>query len=360
MNVDDRAPAQLAQEVAVPPPAAPAQAPSPSPVAVQPAGTSPAMVVASRWRPVQRAGGSSGRGAIRSASATGPPLADTQGTVTNAVLESEPAGENVHPPRTADTLVPGGAGPPPAGFVTGVPHPPVPRECAKVALPPYIIEPPDILLIETTAAPAQVQPVRGQHLVRPDGSVSLGIYGPAFVGGMTLEQAKLAIAQVLAPRFKTELPKLIDNLNVDVLAYNSKFYYIITDGGGYGQQVYRLPVTGSETVLDAIAQINGLPAVASTHSVWLARRTCSSGTGAPEKLPIDWHAVTKGAVVDTNYQILPGDRIFVQSNRFIRLDSALAKFLAPVERVFGVTLLASQTVNSIQSGSTGSGSSSGR
>ena len=39
---------------------------------------------------------------------------------------------------------------------------------------------------------------------------------------------------------------------VDVIAYNSKNYYVITDGAGYGEQVYPFPVMGSETVLDAI------------------------------------------------------------------------------------------------------------
>ena len=44
---------------------------------------------------------------------------------------------------------------------------------------------------------------------------------------------------------------------------NSKVYYIITDGAGSGEQVFRFPVTGSETVLDAISQIGGLPPVSS-------------------------------------------------------------------------------------------------
>jgi polysaccharide export outer membrane protein len=303
------------------------------------------MVVASQWRPVQRGTEPSSRQAIRATSATGPALAEGPSAVTNAALDPGLAADELHAPRTMDS--------PPALIAAGVPHPPVPRECAKVALPPYVIEPPDILLIETALADVRVQPVRGQHLVRPDGTVSLGVYGDAFVGGMTLQQAKVVIGQVLAGRIKDFDLKA---LNVDILAYNSKFYYVITDGGGYGQQLYRLPITGSDTVIDAIAQIGGLPTVAS-KKIWLARRTCSSGTGAPEKLPVDWCAITSGSP-DTNYQVLPGDRIFVQSSSLIRLDSALAKFFAPIERVFGITLLASETVNSIKSGGTGTGGSS--
>lgn len=53
-------------------------------------------------------------------------------------------------------------------------------------------------------------------------------------------------------------------------------------------------------------------------------------------------------MTQTNYQVLPGDRIYVQSQRLISVDNAIAKMLAPVERVFGVILLGSSTVNSIQ------------
>ena len=62
-------------------------------------------------------------------------------------------------------------------------------------------------------------------------------------------------------------------MQVDVLSYNSKYYYVITDGGGYGQQVYPFLVTGNETVLDALAKVNGLPAVADKRKIWVARAT---------------------------------------------------------------------------------------
>ena len=55
-------------------------------------------------------------------------------------------------------------------------------------------------------------------------------------------------------------PRSLDNpeISLDVFAYNSKVYYIVTQGAGQGDAVYRFPITGNETVLDAISQINGL------------------------------------------------------------------------------------------------------
>jgi polysaccharide export outer membrane protein len=218
---------------------------------------------------------------------------------------------------------------------------PVPREGAKVSLPPYVIEPPDILLIETTQGLPD-QRIRGQHLVRPDGTANLGIYGPVLVGGLTIDQAKEVIGRQLATRIKDFD---LRNLNVDILAYNSKFYYVVTDGGGYGEQVFRLPVTGSETVLDGISQIYGLPAVASKRRIWVARR--SSDGMSDQVLPVDWNGIVQLGSTATNYQILPGDRIYVDANRWVRFDTKVARILSPFERMFGFTLLGSETVNSI-------------
>jgi polysaccharide export outer membrane protein len=62
-------------------------------------------------------------------------------------------------------------------------------------------------------------------------------------------------------------------------------------------------------------------------------------------LPVDWAAITQGGSTATNYQIFPGDRIYLKADKLIALDYALAKILAPVERLLGVTLLGAATVN---------------
>ena len=179
---------------------------------------------------------------------------------------------------------------------------------------------------------ALMQQVRGQHLIRQDGTISLGTYGSAYVAGMTLDQIKSVLEQHLS-KF------LLDpQVSVDVFAYNSKVFYIIFDGGGYGQQVFRLPVTGNETVLDAISRVQGLPPVASKRLIWLARPT-SACSPCNQILPVDWNAITQAGSTATNYQIFPGDRIFVQSNRLIYAGNLLNQVLNPVEQLMGVTFL---------------------
>ena len=157
---------------------------------------------------------------------------------------------------------------------------------------------------------------------------------------MTLDEARAAIEAHLGQFLYRPL------ISVDVVGYNSKVYYVVTDGGGNGEQVYRLPATGNETVLDAVSSIYGLPPVASKKRVWVSR---PAPPGCPRQvLPVDWVAVVCGGEAETNYQILPGDRVYVMAKPIITLDTALARFLSPVERLFGVTLLARTTVGAFQ------------
>ncbi len=152
---------------------------------------------------------------------------------------------------------------------------------------------------------------------------------------------------------KTSIDDIKKGLVIDVSAYNSKVYYVITDGGGYGEQVYPIPVTGNETVLDAIGKINGLPAVSSKKRIWIARAT--PGCSHPDILSVDWCGITKKGYAATNYQVFPNDRIYVGSDKLIQADSWLAKRLNPVDRVLGTVLLSSSTVNSIKNGNNSSG-----
>jgi polysaccharide export outer membrane protein len=317
-------------------------------------------------------------------------------------------------PTPATVGAEGGTQPQPTG--------PPPTELAKKSLPPYVIEPPDILLIDTlrmipkppyavqpldvllirVAQPLPNQPIegtytvgpdgtvnlgysyglvrvggltleeveravrtqvgrvlrdpqvavglaqfrgvqqaRGEHLVRPDGTIALGQYGCVYVAGLTLAQAKVAVERHLSAYV------LDPEVTVDVRAYNSKEYFVITNGAGYGEQVFRFPITGSDTVLRAISFIQGLPVVASRKRIWVAR---PSPAGHPcfQILPVDWKAIVEGGATDTNYQLFPGDRIYVDSDWLIHADNVLAKVLAPVERLLGFTLLTSTTINSFR------------
>jgi polysaccharide export outer membrane protein len=186
---------------------------------------------------------------------------------------------------------------------------------------------------------AGAQAVSGQHLVGSDGRVNLATYGPVYVAGMTLEEARDAIEGRLS--VKLEDPEVF----VDVLAYNSKVYYVVTQGGGFGDNVARLPVTGNETVLDAVALIGGISQFSSTN-LWIAR-PAPNDQSCEQILPVDWQAITRGASTATNYQLMPGDRLFIAENKYSLVTAKVSNLLRPFESIFGFASLGTSTINRI-------------
>jgi polysaccharide biosynthesis/export protein len=200
------------------------------------------------------------------------------------------------------------------------PEPPAPpRELGRIPAPPYVVEAPDVLTIEATVkdpktgttAPLPEQPISGTFVIRMDGTVGLGKWGSVSVAGMKLDEASAAVRKHLAnsPLAAADADNLA--VVVDVVARNSKRYYVITDAPDKTEKVYAFPATWHETVLDAIAGVDGLADAASKKSVRIVRKKVNGGPD--EILPVDWFAITQNNVVTTNYQILPGDRIMVTS-----------------------------------------------
>ncbi len=190
----------------------------------------------------------------------------------------------------------------------------------------------------TLAASAGLQQIAGGHRVGPDGTVNLGVYGSVYVTGMTVEQAKQAIEDHLKEFLESP------EVSVDVFNYASKVYYIVGQGAGLGDRLTRLPITGNETVLDALSQINGLSQVAS-KKIWIARPT---PTGCDQILPVSWEDITKGASTATNYQILPGDRLYIAEDKLIAFNTFVNKVVSPAERLFGITGLGVQTIEEVK------------
>jgi polysaccharide export outer membrane protein len=201
----------------------------------------------------------------------------------------------------------------------------------KIIQPGYQV---NVSLAETRGK----QQITGPHLVRQDGKISLGTYGTVLVAGLTLEAAKASIEHQLAHFL------LKPEVAIDVAGYNSKVFYIITDNAGFGEAVYRLPLTGNETVLDALSQTYGLPPTASKKRIWVARPVPADSC-SEQILPVDWCAIVQRGKTDSNYQLLAGDRIYVQSQPILTFTAGLGKVLAPFERAFGTILLGTSMVH---------------
>ena len=240
----------------------------------------------------------------------------------------------------------------------------IPSEFKKVSMPEYIIEPPDLILVEVLDA-LEGRPISGERLVRPDGKISLGFYGEVYVAGLTTSEVKEKVVLHLRKYLtddllglweedpKTQQPKPVeprdtDRVFVDVTAYNSKNYYVLGDVGAPG----KLPITGNETVLDAIQYAGGLMPTAAPQNIRLVR-PAPPGACCEQLLPVNIAAITSGGDPTTNYQLMPGDRIIVYRDPIVRTTIFLDRLAAPFQTVINSMLQTSFTIRSIQYSSAG-------
>ncbi len=91
--------------------------------------------------------------------------------------------------------------------LVAIPDDPPPHEGAMIDLP-ITIEPPDMITIEVIEG-LPGRPITGDHLVKPDGAVSLGFYGEVHVRGLTVEQAKIKVLMHLRKFVRDEALGLI-------------------------------------------------------------------------------------------------------------------------------------------------------
>jgi polysaccharide biosynthesis/export protein len=221
----------------------------------------------------------------------------------------------------------------------------------RVSLEDYVVDPPDILLVEVLEA-IPGRPISGERLVRPDGKISLGFYGDIYVAGLTVPEVKEKVVRHLQKYLEdralglipidnatgepkvdpaSKKPIMIDpkdsaTVFVDVKAYNSKFFYVQGEVLVSG----RLPIKGKETILDAINMAGGLGPQANHTGVVLYRQD-PSGRGLLEPLRVDIDQIMMGDDLSTNYQLQPGDRLAVPRIPNSRSDGREAEVRQPIQ-----------------------------
>lgn len=216
----------------------------------------------------------------------------------------------------------------------------IPRELEKTSMPPYVVEPPDLIRIEVLEAlPGRA--ITGERLVRPDGKVSLDFYGEIYVAGLTLDEIKekviihlreflpddqlgLIEQDPVTYEYRKIPPRESDRVFVDVSAYNSKVYYVQGDVAAPG----RLVLTGNETVLDAINYTGGLLPTAATQNIRLVR-PAPPGASCADVLPVNYAAIVNAGDTTTNYQLMPGDRLVVYRDPIVRTTVFLNRLAEP-------------------------------
>ena len=180
----------------------------------------------------------------------------------------------------------------------------VPRELEKQPLPAYIVEPGDVLLVQPADLDSPVRLPADQPVLL-DGTINLGKYGQLPVLGKTVAEIEDVVrAAVLA---KTKDAGVI---SVRLISRQSNVYYVVGEVNSPG----RFQLNGNETVLDALMQSGGLNDKVSRDNIILSR---PSKPNCPRiVLPVWWKQIVQHGDTTTNYQIAPGDRIYVPRRGF--------------------------------------------
>jgi polysaccharide export outer membrane protein len=237
---------------------------------------------------------------------------------------------------------------------------PIPRELNKTSMPEYVLSPPDLVIVEVLEA-LPGRPITGERLVRPNGTITLGFYGDVYVNGLTITEVKEKVIIHLRQFLTDEALGLVgadrdgnpikiapadsDRVFVDVSAYNSQVYYVQGDVNAPG----RLPIVGNETVLDAVNYAGGLAPTASIPNVRLVR-PAPPGACCAEILPVNLAAIIQQGDTTTNYQLMPGDRLYVYRDPIVRATIFLDRLAAPFNTVVSSILqytFASRSIDSL-------------
>ncbi len=187
----------------------------------------------------------------------------------------------------------------------------LPRELLRSVLPEYRVQPGDALLIESRDR-EQAIPVAADQTVMPDGTVHLGRYGPIVVAGMTVTEIEQAVSDRIRAETAPEQNEEAPRATVRLIDPQGQVYYVLGEVNAPGS----FPVIGRETVLDAIVAAGGLADNADRHRIIFTRP--SEDADFPFVRLICYRQIVQLGDTSTNFQIEPGDRVFVASQTCTR------------------------------------------
>jgi len=168
----------------------------------------------------------------------------------------------------------------------------VQSEPVSVAGPDYKIGADDMLHVSVWKEPDLTETLP----VRPDGKISLPLLNDVQAAGLTPSQ--------LADGISTKLKKYMSDPRVTVIvtAMNSQRIYVLGEVTHTGT----MALQPNMTVLQALASA-GFTQFANTKGIYVLR----TENGKQQKIPVNYKALLKGASIDQNLVLRPGDTIVV-------------------------------------------------
>ncbi|MCU0762423.1 MAG: polysaccharide biosynthesis/export family protein [Hydrogenophaga sp.] len=159
---------------------------------------------------------------------------------------------------------------------------------------PYTLRHGDTVMVSVWRDEALRMEVR----VLPDGSITFPLAGRVEVAGLNTTQAEARIAD----RLKKFIPEAV--VTVAITGIQGSQVYVVGKVANPGPVALSSP---NLTVLQVLSQVGGLDRFADGNAIRVLRGT----GGATEVLAVRYNDLVKGAQLETNVVLMPGDTIVV-------------------------------------------------
>ena len=172
--------------------------------------------------------------------------------------------------------------------------PPASSPPVDAAADPYVIGPDDVLVVLFW----RDKDSSGEHVVRPEGKISLPLIGEVQAAGLTPEQLRRAVTA------QRGLGETDPSVTVQVKEANSRKVFVVGQVAKPGMY----PLSHSMTVLQLLATAGGLSDFARKDAVVITRRV----NGTSINIPFDYGALISGQQMEQNILLQPGDTVVVR------------------------------------------------
>jgi polysaccharide export outer membrane protein len=194
---------------------------------------------------------------------------------------------------------------------------PTPAPPPSRAERPYLVGPPDDLLITIRPEPAIVRPV----VVQPDGKISVDMVGEVQAGGRTTTEIANEIAKRISPYIRSP------QVTVSLVASKSIAITIL----GHVQRPATFPLQRDMRVSEALGLVAGPTEYGATSRIRLVRQSA----GKPQIFKVNLDAI-RGGDLSTNVSLEAGDIVYVPPTVSASIGFALRGFFFPLQQVFGL------------------------
>ena len=181
----------------------------------------------------------------------------------------------------------------------------------------YFVAPPDVLFIRIRPEPS----IERSVTIRPDGHISLELIGDVLVEGKTVEEIRQEITERIGAFI------LRPEVTVDLEQSNSRRFYVL----GQVRRPGVFPLVGNVTAIEALGQAGDSTFLASLNSSHLTRGT---GEGA-KNFRLRFDDIRERGDLTTNYELKPGDVIYVPPTALARVGFVIHSILFPFFPILG-------------------------